>query len=116
MEVKPRGRREGSTNYPLAFRQQVAVQASDPKRSVAEVALEHGLNTNMVSRWRRQYSPPGVSSEIPSTESFIAVHVAASPAIASAVIVEHGELRVRFEGALDPIALQTVLRLLRRAA
>ena len=100
MEVKPRGRREGSTNYSLAFKQQVAVQASDPTRSVAEVALEHGLNTNMVSRWRRQYPPPSVSSEIQPTESFIAVHVAAPPAIASAVIIEHGELRVRVVGGV----------------
>jgi transposase len=89
------------------------VQILDLTNLDGRLALEHGLNTNMVSRWRRQYPPPSVSSEIQPTESFIAVHVAAPPAIASAVIIEHGELRVRFEGTPDPIALQTVLRLLR---
>jgi hypothetical protein len=43
----------------------------------------------------------------------LAVHIAAPPAIGPAEIVERGELRDHFEGALDPIAPQTVLRLLR---
>jgi len=54
METKPRGRREGSTNYPLAFKQQVAAEASESAKSVAEVAHEHGLNANMVAHWRRR--------------------------------------------------------------
>ena len=53
MEGKHRGRRPGSRNYPLAFKQQVVAEANDPARSIAEVALAHGLNANMISYWRR---------------------------------------------------------------
>ncbi len=113
MEEKPRGRRAGSTNYPLAFKQQVALEANDPERSVAEVALEHGLNTNMVSRWRRQYPSPSVSTAIQPTETFVAVRVTEPSVVQTAVIIEHGDLRVRFEGSPDPLVLLTVLRALR---
>ena len=115
METKPRGRRKGSSNYPLAFKQQIAVQANDPARSVAEVALEHGLNANMVSRWRRRYPPPNSGTDIQRAETFVAVQISPQPAV-SAIIVEHGEVRIRFEGLLDPDALQMVLRALRSAA
>ena len=30
-------------------------QADDPARSIADVAQEHGLNANMISRWRRAH-------------------------------------------------------------
>jgi transposase-like protein len=31
----------------------VVTQSNDPARSIAEVAKEHGLNANMIARWRR---------------------------------------------------------------
>jgi transposase len=39
-----------STNYPLEFKRQLAEQACDKSVSVAQVALQHGLNTNMLFR------------------------------------------------------------------
>jgi len=116
METKPRGRREGSTNYPLAFKQQVATEAGEPAKSVAEVAREHGLNANMVAQWRRRFQTPTASQPMQPTETFVAVQVAPEGRRESAIVVEHGELRVRFEGTLDPAALQLVLRTLRSTA
>src|ERR1700694_927173 len=117
METKPRGRREGSTNYPLAFKQQVAAEAREPAKSVAEVAREHGLNANMVPHWCRRFQTPTASQQIQPTETFLAVQVAPEPSrdCDSAIVVEHGELRVRFEGVLAPATLQLVLRTLRSA-
>jgi transposase len=116
METKPRGRREGSTNYSLEFKQQVAAEASEPAKSVAAVAREHGLNANMVAHWRRRFQTPAASQPIQPTETFLAVQVAPESPRDSAIVVEHGELRVRFEGELDPATLQLVLRTLRSAA
>jgi transposase len=47
-------KRRRSTNYPLAFKRQLAQQACDESVSVAQLTLQHGLNTNMLFRWRRQ--------------------------------------------------------------
>ncbi|MGE4531872.1 MAG: transposase [Acidithiobacillus sp.] len=45
--------RKGRPNYPLAYKREVAMAACAPDISVAKVALAHGLNTNMVFKWRR---------------------------------------------------------------
>ncbi|TAL75143.1 MAG: transposase [Burkholderiaceae bacterium] len=47
--------RKGRPNYPQAYKRQVAIAAGDPTISVAKVALAHGLNTNMMFKWRREY-------------------------------------------------------------
>ncbi|WP_254786194.1 MULTISPECIES: transposase [unclassified Janthinobacterium] len=48
------GRRRRSTNYPLEFKRKLAHQACEPRGSVAQLALQHDLNTNMLCKWRRQ--------------------------------------------------------------
>jgi hypothetical protein len=58
---------------------------------------------------------PSRLQQIKPTETFLAVQVAPEPSGDSAIVVEHGELRVRFEGTLDPATLQLVLRTLRSA-
>lgn len=40
-------------NYPLTFKRELAQHACDESVSVAQLALEHGLNTNMVFKCRR---------------------------------------------------------------
>ena len=39
--------------YSKAFKTQVVQECSLPGNSVASVALRHGINTNVVHRWRR---------------------------------------------------------------
>ncbi|RQU48869.1 transposase [Burkholderia cenocepacia] len=46
--------RKGRPNYAPEYRRQVAVAASEPGISVAKLAQAHGLNPNMVFKWRRQ--------------------------------------------------------------
>jgi transposase len=36
----------------MAFKRQLAQRACDENVSVAQLALEHGLNTNIVFKWR----------------------------------------------------------------
>ncbi|MFM0283131.1 transposase [Paraburkholderia sediminicola] len=50
-------------NHPIEFRRELAKLACEPGVSVARLALEHGLNTNLLFKWRRayqagQYEPP----------------------------------------------------------
>lgn len=114
MEGKHRGRRPGSRNYSPAFKQQVLAEANDPDRSIAQVALAHGLNANMISQWRRAMT----RADVPAASSaidFVPVRMADDARHASRVIVEHGATRICFEGTLDANALRTVLDILRAA-
>jgi len=47
--------RKGCPNHPIEFKRGLAAAACDPGVSVAKLALEHGINTNLLFRWRRQY-------------------------------------------------------------
>jgi transposase len=75
METKAAGRRLGSRNYSKAFRAMVVAQSNDPARSIADVAQEHGLNANMVARWRRAHERAQSTTHVQSAETFIPVHL-----------------------------------------
>lgn len=47
--------RKGCPNRAVEFKCQIAAAACAPGISVARLALEHGLNTNLLFRWRREY-------------------------------------------------------------
>ncbi|MBP0640284.1 transposase, partial [Cupriavidus sp. AcVe19-6a] len=66
MEIKARGRRRGSKNYAKEFRTQVVAETLDPARSLAEVARSHGLNANLVSKWRRDQERAAASASEPA--------------------------------------------------
>ncbi len=51
--AKRGGRVRGSRNHPIELKQRLAEAACVPGVSVSKLALEHGLNVNMVFRWRR---------------------------------------------------------------
>jgi transposase-like protein len=46
---------KGRSNHPIEFRRQLAKLECDPGVSIARLALEHGLNTNLLFKWRRAY-------------------------------------------------------------
>lgn len=47
--------RKGRPNYPIDFKRQLAEIACEPGISVAKLALEHGINANLLFKWRRHY-------------------------------------------------------------
>jgi transposase len=115
-DVKPAARKR-RPNYSLAFKLSLAKQACAENVSVAQLALEHGLNTNMVFKWRRQLRA-GLLSDSPAL-----LPVAVAPALPVQPGELHGEgvieirigaTQVRIEGRPDTATLETVLRSLRR--
>ncbi|MCC2597750.1 transposase [Pusillimonas sp. MFBS29] len=121
--------RKGRPNYPLAYKREVAMAACAPNVSVAKVALAHGLNTNMVFKWRRELragllgSTDGcalVPVTLPSSPAgAIKAHdqgepqpVDNTPATDSHIEIELNGARVRVHGRVDPIQLRLVLRCL----
>ena len=73
------GSRKGRRNYPIDFKKQLAMAACAPGVSVARLALDSGINANMLHKWRRAHlaGELGVREAAPST--FVEVHI--TPAI-----------------------------------
>jgi len=92
--------------------------------------LEHGLNTNLLFKWRRayqagQYEPPTLlpvemAPDERTIESAAVLPVQSQntthPVIAGVIEICVGAARVRIEGAPDAATLRVVLRTLRAAA
>ena len=50
------GNRRGRPNYSPEFKHRLAVAACEPGVSVSKLAQDHGINTNMLFKWRRDLS------------------------------------------------------------
>ena len=50
-----RSTRKGCPNRAIAFKRELAAAACAPGVSVAKLALEHRVNTNLLFKWRREY-------------------------------------------------------------
>lgn len=126
--------RKGRPNYTPEYRRQVAVAASEPDISVAKLAQAHGLNPNMVFKWRRQLRAglfdgvahgtavllPVALPDAPIDEKAepgslalrpVEPHHESVPA-ASGIEIELNGARVRVTGMVDPLQLRVVLRCL----
>lgn len=126
--------RKGRPNYALNYKRQVAIAACEPNVSVAKLAQAHGLNANMVFKWRRQYRagllgdrvadkavlmPVAVLAESASAggvaQPALAINPTApdrEPTAASSIEIELNGARVRLTGMVDPVQLRLVLRCL----
>lgn len=118
-----------------AFKRKLVALTEQSGASVAAIALEHGVNANLVFKWRRQQLGHSTSTKprrpavlLPVTidplppialASVIAPQAGAAPARAmpSGVIeIEFGGARVRLRGAVDEASVRCVLQTLRAAS
>ncbi|WP_347456827.1 IS66-like element accessory protein TnpA [Acinetobacter thermotolerans] len=65
--------------YSAEFKQQIVQACKAPNVSIASVALQHGLNTNLVSKWIRLIDgkPGNDRSPLPNKPAFIALSCSA---------------------------------------
>ena len=127
--------RKGRPNHPVEFKRRLAATACDPAISVARLALEHGVNANLLFKWRRQYrkgkfgmpdaahAPPAAipsrfdvptPSDVGATLLPVQVTQDASVATPPCVEVVFAAATVRISGSLDVAMLRTVLDTLAR--
>ncbi|MES2832447.1 MAG: transposase [Pseudomonadota bacterium] len=128
------GSRKGRLNYEAGFKLQLAKAACEAGVSIARLALEHGLNANMVHKWRRQYlaglavhAPPASAQFLPVTMTGVEPAVAheqvrispirapkqmmptqPSP-INGTIDIKFGGATVRIDGVVDASVLAAVL-------
>ena len=84
------GTRKGRCNYDTGFKLQLAKAACEPGVSIAGLALERGLNANMVHKWRREYLAKVVAAAAqaqPVSAHFLPVTLAS---VETAIVNRHG--------------------------
>jgi transposase len=126
------GSRKGRLNYDAAFKRELAAAACEAGVSVARLALDHGINANMLHKWRRQYLATKTTQANPSASQFLPVSVAHAgdsiinqslplpcpiksslsdqPAQSGVIEIKFGGAIVRIEGAVQASVLAAVLR------
>ena len=128
--VAPRKR----ANFPLEFKAKLAARACEPGVSVSRLALEHGLNTNMLFRWRRDYRRGELSVPVASNATLLPVNLVAdteSPVVElpnpstrfggvestepppSGIEIRVAGVVIVVQGEVDPVRLRAVLAALR---
>ncbi|MGE5116504.1 MAG: IS66-like element accessory protein TnpA [Betaproteobacteria bacterium] len=84
-------RRGGRRRHGAELKAEVLAECSASGASVAQVAMAHGLNANLVHKWRRQAGGGMVSVATPEVHTFIPVTMA--PAAAPVISDIRIELR-----------------------
>ena len=73
------------------LKRQVLAACAEPGASVAQVALAHGLNANLVHKWRRMVDAGGNASKAGDPQAeFVSLTLAPDPTVANDI---HLELR-----------------------
>ena len=122
IEVPRRRRREHSPN----LKRELVARSLVPGASVAAIALEAGINANLLFTWRRAHLK-AMKVAAPAAQAVllpVEIQSAQVPAVASAgrataggaIEVEFNGARVRLRGMPDEAALRCVLQALRTLA
>lgn len=120
--------RKGRPNHPIDFKRRLAQQACEAGISVSRLAQEHGINANMLFKWRRHYlaglfDQPSTDTPLlpvtlispPSTEVVVAKTVSDTATnAASCIEVVFADCTVRIGSCADTKTLRAVLALLRQ--
>ncbi len=128
------GTRKGRLNYDAGFKQRLAIASCEAGVSIARLALERGLNANMVHKWQRQYLATLAPQAQPVSVQFLPVTLTAvetagvdqpapapsarvvkqasprqSASVAGTIEIKFGGAIVRIDGLVDASMLEAVL-------
>ena len=102
--------RKKSPNYPVEFKIKMVELSHRPEISVAQLAREHGINDNLLFKWR-QYWRDVVPATSPRSQP-VAAAAPESLNISCEVTFRHGSLRLN--GAISENILNLLIRELKR--
>jgi transposase len=116
--------------HSAAFKRKILELIEQPGASVAAVALEHGVNANLVFKWRRAKLERQRPHRVPLQPVLLPVSINPQglfatvatpepdqPARKEGVIeIEMGGARVLLRGSVDPASVRCVLMALRETA
>jgi len=124
MEGVERVLRNGKRVFAQAYKESLVERCLQPGTSVARVALDQGINANLLRKWigKRVSAASAVATLLPVTiesrrELPPATTAPASPRPSAGLIeIEIGRVRVRLRGAIDAERLGVVLGAVARHA
>ena len=117
--------------YSAAFKRDLVERCLQRGASVSGIALENGINANVLFRWRREHFRATTSEQHESTEQAVLLPVklattvtptrqeattTRSPMPAGVIEIDVGAARVRLRGAVDEANVRCVLQALRAIA
>ena len=71
-----------------ALKAEVLASCSEPGASVAAIAMAHGLNTNLVHKWRRNTARGVALASAPATHEFIPIPLTTPPVTVPDIRIE----------------------------
>ncbi|MEP6610020.1 MAG: transposase [Burkholderiaceae bacterium] len=123
--------RTGRRTYTLQYKLDVVRQCSGPGVSVAGVALQHGINANLVRRWIVRHQRARIDSRAKPQTAILPVAIVATPSVLEAraddpvdasttrkrsaapiIEIELYGARIHLRGGVDAQALRSVLDVL----
>jgi transposase len=133
MQTPHSGAKATKRRHSTAFKRKLVGLTNQSGASVAAIALEHGVNANLVFKWRRQQL--GVPTTAKPERSAVLLPVTIDPlppigmtsnptrgvvnttrsAGIGVIEIELGGARVRLRGAVDQASVRCVLQTLREA-
>lgn len=106
--------RQGNHHYDRGWKKQVVSAALEPGASLSRVAIDHGINTNLVRKWVRKHKAAEMEALSPSpplASAFIPVRIDAS---AKDIVTRGGrpralELEARNSGGRRPASAEVAV-------
>ena len=133
MQTPHSGTKAAKRRHSVAFKRKLVGLTNQSGASVAAIALEHGVNANLVFKWRRQQLGAPATAKPERTAVLLPVTIDPLPPVGamgtstlgvvnttraapSGVIeIELGGARVRLRGVVDQASVRCVLQTLREA-
>lgn len=123
------GSRKGRANYSREFKQRLVDAANQPGVSVSKLAQEHGVNANLLFKWRRDAKakapalypielvlPPSSTEHLlppPPQPETLTPETASEPTPSGTIEIRLGRAMVVIDGTVDTNALRMILETLR---
>lgn len=126
--------RKGCPNHPIDLKRRLAAAACEPGVSVAKLAMEHGINVNLLFKWRRLFRaghfgtvdagllPVKVTEAVPDTAAGAILESSALDAAGltsdrppATIEIRIGSAVVTVHGDVNPATLRTVVDCLVRS-
>lgn len=83
MDTLEDSKQSSRRRHGAALKAQILAECAQPHASVASIAMAHGLNANLVHKWRRLGAKLEASAQSPALE-FVALPLAAQAPVAAA--------------------------------
>ena len=103
-------KRRSRRSYTKAFKAQVVAQCDRGDKSIAQIAMEHQINANLIHKWSRQLKALPHQPMVPVT---VETPRLASPGAGGYIEVLMGAATIRFYGPVDPASAHVLLAALR---